>query len=88
MICSTTLPIVWSPSFGGVTAGVMSEAEAAGATNERTFSPTAARLMPGSSVTAGIRPVSSRDTTSSDWYRSGIRFVRVLDIAGAPQISR
>ncbi|MNP77085.1 hypothetical protein D3C76_1744370 [compost metagenome] len=31
-----TLPMVWSPSFGGVTAGVMSVATAAGVTGDMT----------------------------------------------------
>ena len=57
--------------IGRVTFGVMSVAVDAGATGERTVCPTAARSKVISDDTEGMKPTSSRDTTSSALQRSG-----------------
>ena len=50
----------------------------AGTIGTKTLEFTGARSTLASVVTAGINPTSSRDTTSSDAYKSGIKFVNVL----------
>ncbi len=77
-IVMVSLPIVWSPSSGGVVAGVRSDADAAGATCDRMVWSFAARSATASTVTARMKPTSSRETTSIASWIVGIRFVRVL----------
>jgi hypothetical protein len=64
LIESEMVEKTWSPSFGAVTPGVMSDAVTAGARNEEMVWPLAARSMPLSRVAPAAKPISSRETVS------------------------